>query len=116
VATDRFLASGQLVPLDAEELRAAMLVDGRLDPAQFRTVAGTVLEQVSGRWRTTRVCSEFAGLFWLDGEDALALEAERLWSSLAVQHGVASLCLYPATPDPTVAGAVPSWHDTVVTG
>jgi hypothetical protein len=115
IATDRFLASGQLVPLDAVELQRRLPVGGHVDPGRFQALAGTVLEQVSARWRSVRVCSEVAGLFWSEGEETLALEAEGLWTDLARLHGVASACAYPARPASSESRAsLEELHDTAV--
>jgi hypothetical protein len=115
IATDRFLASGQLVPLDASELHRGLPVGGHVDEQRFQALAGTVLERVAARWRSVRVFGEPAGLFWRDGEQELAREVEQHWGALGERLGLTSVCAYPGrNPSVDLATHIRECHDAVL--
>ena len=89
------LASGQYVPLDAEETLAQIMVEGALSPQSFMgLIGGTVAQAADGRPRV-RIFGELVALLWAEGKYETAIALERLWNELGKVHPFSLFCAYP---------------------
>ncbi len=73
---------GAYLALDAEETLSAFMVAGSPDPARFTSIIGDIIERAAARGHPVRVFGEMVALLWMDGNQAAAIELERLWNDL----------------------------------
>ena len=91
---------GQLTMIDAARLLARFRVDGRIDPALFRSAIESIVgaARAAGRSERVRVYGEMVNLLWkVDHEGARRLE--ELWNDAIGTHGVSLLCAYRLDDD-----------------
>ncbi|HVS51356.1 MAG TPA: MEDS domain-containing protein [Opitutaceae bacterium] len=88
-------AQRQYVSLDAEEVLAKFIVDGRPDPEAFQHVVGGIVRQVTAEGRKLRAFGEMVALLWQAGKRDAALGLEELWNELGSEHAFALFCAYP---------------------
>jgi two-component sensor histidine kinase len=110
---DAVFASGQYLPLDADELHTDLPRLHHIDDARFESVMGATAERLSRRWRRFRVFGEIVDLYWRQHDDHLALELEASWRELRSRVAFPLLCAYELAPGES-AGAICDCHDTVV--
>jgi hypothetical protein len=93
---DAALRAGQLSVSDAHEAVAAVMVDGRLDPARVDAVAGGTLRKLKADARFTGVrwWGEVSNLMHAQGDTQAALAAEALADALTKRLGARLLCSY----------------------
>jgi PAS domain S-box-containing protein len=77
-------ANGRLMQLDARNLLARIMVEGRPDAERFDDVVGGLFRTVKGR--RVRAFCELIDLLWRDGDRLGALRLEELWNGLREQH------------------------------
>lgn len=90
-------SGGGLVLLDAEEILALFLRDGRPDPALFDASVGALVRDQAEAGRPVQAFGEMVALLRQRGAIEAALELEVLWDRLVGQVGLSLLCAYPAT-------------------
>jgi DNA-binding NarL/FixJ family response regulator len=91
-----------LIPLDAEEILTAIMVNGVLDQDRFtnashdllRNAAETANSKNSGR---IAVCGEISIPLWLQGQTDAGLLLEKLWDDIGKNFPLDSLCGYTST-------------------
>src|SRR3954447_20831976 len=111
VEVERVLASGQLLPVDAGQLRLAVARDGGGPSDLVDTVVGETLALVRSRWRELRVFSEVASPSW---SETYASALERCWDSMSERESFELLCGYAIqVTDPTFDVADPAGYDPV---
>jgi hypothetical protein len=88
-------AQSRYLALDAEEMLAKFMVNGRPDPALFEEVVGSLIRSASKESRV-RAFGEMVALLWAAGQAEAALAVEELWNDLARRHAFALYCAYPA--------------------
>jgi PAS domain S-box-containing protein len=88
-------AEGHLVELDAVETLSKFLVDGMPDPTRFFSTVGSEVERMLQAHSFLAAFGEMVALLWAEGNEAAALELERLWNELAKTHTFTLLCGYP---------------------
>jgi anti-sigma regulatory factor (Ser/Thr protein kinase) len=89
-------ARGDYVALDADRTLARLLTGGRLDPACFDDVVGTLIRDAAGTGRPVRAYGELVALLWEAGLVAAAVELEELWTVLGRRYPFTLWCGYPA--------------------
>lgn len=94
----RAIAARRLTLLDARSTLDALMLDGMPDPKRFRTVIMDVLLPAMDGSTNVRTFGEMVDLLWQDGNPRAALQLERLWNELAVEHEFALLCGYRDRP------------------
>lgn len=87
-------ASGQLSLNDADEMLDAIMAGRVPSPERLRRVVGSILERAGGRRRLVRAYEEMVDVLWKNGNEAAALELERMWNALAIGYHFALLCSY----------------------
>ena len=87
---------GAYLDLDARDALDRFLVDGRLDGAAFRRMAGEVMRSAAERGRPVRAYGEMVALLWDSGMVNAAIEVEALWEGLGREHPFSLFCAYPA--------------------
>jgi signal transduction histidine kinase len=95
--TERAVASGKLVALDARATLARFMVGGMPDPDLFHDVIGRLLVDVAGDAETpprVRAYGEMVDLLWRDGNSTGAIRLEELWNDAGKQHSFELLCAY----------------------
>jgi two-component sensor histidine kinase len=109
VEVERVLASGQLLPVDAGQLRLSVAREGAVRPELFESVVGETLALVRSRWREVRVFSEVATPAW---PEVCALALERCWDTMSERESFALLSGYAIqVTDPTFDRADPDAFD-----
>lgn len=88
---------GRLEFLDGHEVLGKIMFAGSPEPEAFDRVVGDTLRQLLDRReaRTVHVYGEMVGLLWADGNEAGAVELERLWNGLLADLPVSLYCAYP---------------------
>jgi DNA-binding NarL/FixJ family response regulator len=89
---------GRYLPVDVAETLATFMVDGVVDAARFRKVAGELVDTATraalGEHRCVAACGECAPSLWAKGNANAAVELERLWDEIARERNVDILCGY----------------------
>ena len=114
---------GRLVVLDARATLDRFMVDGQPDHDLFRSVVGSVLQDVRARSVSGRVRAfgEMVGLLWVDGQHSAATHLEECWNELLSGTTFSLYCAYPIdifNSGPEAAGleAVLSAHTHLYAG
>jgi len=99
VDLDRAVKKRRYVAVDALQVLAQLMVDGKLDKTRFdefiREVFLPLKAAAESKLKRVAVCGEVVGLLWADGKPEAAIELERLWNQVA-RHGSYCLrCFYP---------------------
>jgi len=99
VDLDRAVKKRRYVAVDALQVLAQLMVDGKLDKTRFdefiREVFLPLKAAAESKLKRVAVCGEVVGLLWADGKPEAAIELERLWNRVA-RHGSYCLrCFYP---------------------
>jgi hypothetical protein len=87
--------AGQYVYLDGEDVLTRICVGGHPNAGRFAAVVGAVVERVSGKYPSVWMYGELAALMWSRGNQAGAIELDRLWAAFSDTHPV---CLCVAFP------------------
>ncbi|MEO5798258.1 MAG: MEDS domain-containing protein, partial [Gemmatimonadales bacterium] len=85
---ERAQASGLYTELDAGDILAGFMVNGRPDPEKFEALVGrrvAALQQARPGVHI-RAYGEMVDLLWGDGNPAAALELESLWDELCARQ------------------------------
>jgi hypothetical protein len=101
---------GRLELLDGHKTLARFMYGGRPDPEAFERVIGDKVREMLSRRHAGRLHAygEMVGILWKDGNDAGAVELERLWNGLLEGMPAALYCGYP------IEGFdQPVWTDTM---
>jgi signal transduction histidine kinase len=90
---------GRYIALDAEETRAACMVDGWPHEERFKTLIGTAIARAAfatGK-KKPRIAAfgEMVALLCADGNPDAAIRMEQLWNELIASHSFTLLCGYP---------------------
>jgi len=101
---ERAIAARRLTLLDARSTLDALMLDGMPDPKRFRAVVMDVLMPAMDGSTNVRAFGEMVDLLWQEGNPRAALELERLWNELAVEHEFALLCGYRERPSERSSG------------
>jgi MEDS: MEthanogen/methylotroph, DcmR Sensory domain len=88
--------AGLLSSLDAEEMLAALMVDGMPSAERFEAALGGLVDELALRFpgATVRAFGEMVDILWRRGERDAALALEELWNELARTRAFALLCGY----------------------
>ena len=93
-AVDELTRNGHYLALDASDTLAAFMQSGELDPAQFASLMGGVLDGAASSGGPVRAFGEMVALLWDAGNIDAAIELESMWNDLAAQHSFALFCAY----------------------
>jgi MEDS: MEthanogen/methylotroph, DcmR Sensory domain len=98
VDTDRAIKRRRYVTVDAFQVLAQLMVDGKLDKTRFddfvRQVVLPLKAAAESKLRRVAVCGEVVALLWADGKAEAAIELEHLWNELATQSSYCLRCFY----------------------
>jgi hypothetical protein len=88
---------GRLVVLDARATLDRFMVHGQPDHDLFRSVVGSVLQDVRARSVSGRVRAfgEMVGLLWAEGQQSAATRLEEYWNELLSGSTFSLYCAYP---------------------
>jgi MEDS: MEthanogen/methylotroph, DcmR Sensory domain len=88
---------GRIEFLDGQEVLAKIMFGGRPDPDAFERVIGEKVREMLARRavRKLHIYGELVGILWRDGNDAGAVELERLWNRLLDELPAGLYCGYP---------------------
>jgi signal transduction histidine kinase len=88
--------SGQLTFVDAREMLATFMDEGRPDGARFQSSVGGLIKRAlkGNRQPKVRVYGEMVDILVREGECSAALELEMLWNELAQSQPITLLCAY----------------------
>jgi EAL domain-containing protein (putative c-di-GMP-specific phosphodiesterase class I) len=108
---------GRYVVLDAQELLATVMVDGRPDRSRFRAVVVGLIEDLYREHGFVRVYGESVACLWRAGQTSAALDLEDLWNEYAAAGVFSLFCAYPhevVDPGSEAAEAIHRRHTAVV--
>ena len=89
-------ASSRYVELDAAEMLARFLRDGRPVAPLFREAMEESIGRARGETpRALRIFGEMVALLWAEGNERGAVALERLWNDLARRQPFSLFCAYP---------------------
>jgi hypothetical protein len=98
VDTDLAVKKQRYVTVDAVQLLAQLMVNGKLDKTRFddfiRDVFLPLKATAQGKVQRVAACGEVVGLLWADGKAEAAIELERLWNDVAKQGSYYLRCFY----------------------
>lgn len=88
---------GRVEFLDGHDVLAKIMFAGRPDPEAFDRVIGEKVRELLARRGTHKlhIYGELVGILWRDGNDAGAVELERLWNRLLDDLPAGLYCGYP---------------------
>ncbi len=93
--TDKMLASGDLLLLDARDVLSTFMVNGEPDAVHFNLSLPAAIDTLRGtRDCTVRAYGEMVDLLWKDGLTGAAVRLEMLWNQLAMTREFSLLCGY----------------------
>jgi anti-sigma regulatory factor (Ser/Thr protein kinase) len=116
---DAARAAGLLLVADAEETLGRFFVDGVIDGARFREVAGDLIRSASATGRAVCVYGEMVAILWQAGHVTATMALESLWNDLGRDHDFSVLCAYPAQAVGTDAqgealARLRGWHSALI--
>lgn len=87
--------NGQLICMDAESLLSEFMFDGIVDEHRFKTIIGTLIQQMKIRnpGRQVRLFGEMVSLIWQTSPKGTQ-RLEELWNEVIERHSVPLLCAY----------------------
>jgi hypothetical protein len=88
-------ATHQYVTLDASEVLAQILQDGRLDEGRFGHVVGGLIAKAKADFPGVRAFGEMVAILWEQGRADAAVELEVLWNGVVKRDGIVLRCAYP---------------------
>ncbi len=109
IDVEAVLRSGQYVPLDAVDTLDEIAPDGAYpDQERFNALIGDVVEHLAAVYPGVWMYGELAGLMWVRGNQAGAIQLEKMWTSFADTHPVCLCVAFPlqALSYPIVVEAV----------
>ena len=97
--TDKAIAQGRYIPLDAAETLSKIMLRGSPDAARFAAVLGGMIARVTapgaGEARRVAAFGEMVALLWADGKPEAAIRLEQMWNEFAETHPLSLICAYP---------------------
>jgi PAS domain S-box-containing protein len=85
----------QYFSLDAAEALSMFMRQGIPDKDPFMSVVGAVVARAVRGGRRVRAFGEMVALLWAEGNQAGAIQLEKLWNELAKRYSFSLLCAYP---------------------
>jgi len=99
VNTDRAAKKGRYVTVDAFQVLAQLIVDGKLSKTRFdsfiREIVLPLNAAAESKMKRVAVGGEIVGLLWAEGKEEAAIELERIWNEVAAQGSYCLRCFYP---------------------
>lgn len=94
IETERAIARGQLLLLDARETLGLFMADGMPDASLFQATVGKIVDESLAAWKRMRSFGEMVALLWADGNREGALRLEQLWNRLGASRPFTVFCAY----------------------
>lgn len=88
-------ASGQFVPLDADELLSRIMLNGLPDNTRFHVIVQGLLQKTAETHPYLHVYGEMVALLWDQGNGKATHLLEELWNNLGRMRPFSLLCGYP---------------------
>jgi len=85
---------GQLSILDASELLARFMVNGKPDEVLFTEIMKGILGRLLAVHRSVRAYGEMVDLLWQDQQKEAAVLLEQYWNTLLKKYSFSLLCAY----------------------
>jgi hypothetical protein len=99
VNTDRAAKKSRYVTVDAFQVLAQLIVDGKLSKTRFdsfiREIVLPLNAAAESKMKRVAVGGEIVGLLWAEGKEEAAIELERFWNEVAAQGSYCLRCFYP---------------------
>jgi hypothetical protein len=95
IVVDDIKATGQYLPLDAEEVLSTFMINGWPDDRLFEKEIGGLLSRVSGETRPVRAFGEMVALLCEQRNYGATVRLEYLWSEMCEKRKFSLLCAYP---------------------
>ena len=83
------------VCIDADELLARFVSNGKVDRDAFRRVIGALLAESRSEGKQVRAFGEMVAQLWINGFEAAAMRLETLWNEIASEYQLTLFCAYP---------------------
>lgn len=98
VDTNQAVNRRRYVTVDAVQVLARLMVDGKMDRSRFddfiREVFLPLKAAAESERRRVAICGEVVALLWADGKAEAAIDLERFWNELATQGSYCLRCFY----------------------
>ncbi|MGH9046313.1 MAG: MEDS domain-containing protein [Acidimicrobiales bacterium] len=106
----------RLCVLDAAEILASFMSEGRVDAKRFDATVGRVVRRAAQDGAQVRIYGEMVAVLWEAGDVGSAMELERQWNELASRTPLSLFCAYCSTSDQGASGlaSVLELHTAVV--
>jgi len=88
-------ASGQFVPLNAEELLSRIMLNGLPDHTRFHVIMQGLLQKTAEMHPYLHIYGEMVALLWQQGNEKGTHLLEELWNNLGRMRPFSLLCGYP---------------------
>jgi signal transduction histidine kinase len=93
------LEQGRLTSLDAGQVLAGFMLEGRPDEDRFNDLVGGIVARAlicaGGVQQRVAIFGEMVALLWADGNAEAAIRLEQLWNGLARTKSFSLFCAYP---------------------
>jgi hypothetical protein len=90
------IADDRYIPLNAEELLSAFIVDGWPDEAAFNSTVSSLLQRARGfSNRKVRAFGEMVAILWAQGNIGATVNLEHLWNKFVTNESFCLFCAYP---------------------
>jgi hypothetical protein len=93
----KLISEDKFVPLDAEELLEAFMVNNQPDEKRFMKLVQGVVKRARKNDRKVRAFGEMVAVLSKKGQTATALELEQLWNKYCEKETLCLFCAYPRT-------------------
>jgi len=98
VDTNRAVTEGRYVTVDAFQVLAQLMVDGKVNRGRFddffREVVLPLKAAAESKLKRVALCGEVVALLWADGKAEDAITLEHLWNEVATQDCFCLRCFY----------------------
>jgi hypothetical protein len=98
VDTNRAVKEGRYVTVDAFQVLAQIMVDGKVNKGRFdeffREVVLPLKVAAESKLKKVAVCGEVVALLWADGKAEDAITLEHFWNEVAARDSFCLRCFY----------------------
>lgn len=88
-------AADMYIPIDVNDVFPQILVNGRLDEAQFNKYVTDLINRAKQGNRKVRAFGELVAVLWEQGSCGVTVELEHLWHKLYHRLNFTLYCAYP---------------------
>lgn len=91
------IRADQYIPIDADDLLSAFLVDGWIDEKIFNRFITDIVSRAKQHNGKVRAFGEMVAVLWAKGHCGATVQLENLWNQLHEKNPFTLFCAYPKT-------------------